>query len=206
MTAMNPGPLTSHEYDGIREYDNPTPGWWYAIFTASIVVSALYLIFWHGSVLGWTIEEAWADDQKAEFVKIFGAVGQLKGDQQTILKQMNNPQFMSIAKSTFLGNCTACHSRDGGGGIGVNLCDDYYKNVTRVEDIFRVITEGANGGAMPSWKNRLSENERVIVAAYIASLRGTTPAAPKAHEGNLIDPWPKAPAEEKADSPAAPAK
>ena len=35
--AAEPEPvdeLTDHNYDGIQEYDNPTPGWWYLIFGA----------------------------------------------------------------------------------------------------------------------------------------------------------------------------
>ncbi len=185
------GKLTGHNYDGIEEYDNPTPGWWHAIFIASILFSLVYAVFFHASVLGWSIQDEWDDAQKVEFAKIFGSVGELKTDRDTILTQMNDPKFMAIAKATFIGNCAACHKRDGGGDVGVNLCDDYYKNITKVEDIYRVISEGAAGGAMPPWKNRLSSNERVIVAAYVASLRGTTPAIGKPPEGQKIDPWPK---------------
>ena len=191
---LHQDPLTSHEYDGIREYDNPTPGWWHAIFAGSIIFSAIYVLVWHVSVYGWSIQDEWTDAQMEEFAHVFGAVGQLKPDEATILTQMNNPQFMAVAKASFLGNCTACHGREGGGLVGVNLCDDSYKNITKIEDIYKVITEGAKGGAMPAWKSRLSENERVILASYVASLRGTTPPNPKQAEGNPIPPWPKAPA------------
>ena len=53
--------------------------------------------------------------------------------------------------------------------------------------------KGAGNGAMPAWENRLSANERIILAAYAASLRGTTPATPKPAEGDISPPpWPKA--------------
>lgn len=194
-------PLTSHEYDGIREYDNPTPGWWHIIFLASIAFSVVYLAFWHASVYGWTVEDSWQDDQKAEFKRVFGAVGELKHDEASILAQVNNEQFMAIARGTFQGNCAACHASDGGGGVGVNLTDDSFKNIAKVEDLFTVISEGAAGGAMPSWKNRLSGNERVILAAYVASLRGKKPANPKAAEGNVIPPWPPIPAAGQKPAP-----
>lgn len=192
MTDPIQDPLTSHEYDGIREYDNPTPGWWHWIFAGSVVFSVFYVLFWHGSVFGWSVEEAWEADQRAEFQRIFGEVGELGHDRASILAQMENPKFMAIAKATFIGNCAACHARDGGGDIGVNLTDDSYKNVETVEDLFRVITDGANSGAMPSWQNRLSNNERVILASYVAALRGTTPASAKPAEGKVIPPWPVA--------------
>lgn len=202
MSVRDANQLTGHEYDGIREYDNPTPGWWHMIFAATIVFSVLYLVFWNWSIAGWTIQDSWNDDQRAEFTRIFGAVGELKHDEATIVSQMQNPQFMAIAKSTFVGNCAACHARDGGGLVGVNLCDDRYKNVEKIEDLYRVITDGANAGAMPSWKNRLSENERVILAAYVASLRGTTPVSGKSPEGKAIPPWPKGHAAPAGTPPA----
>ncbi|MBL8887056.1 MAG: c-type cytochrome [Phycisphaerales bacterium] len=182
-------PLTNHEYDGIREYDNPTPGWWYWMFGASVAFSFAYLIFFHFSIAGWTPEDTWADEQRAEFVRLFGSVGQLKPDDETILRSMDNPQFMTIAKASFIGACSACHARDGGGLVGVNLCDENYKNIKHVSDIFKVITDGANAGAMPAWKRNFSDNERVILAAYVASLRGTQPSNPKAAEGQPIPAW-----------------
>lgn len=184
-------PLTDHEYDGIREFDNPTPGWWYWMFGASVAFSALYLVFFHFSVAGWTVEDSWSNDQRAEFVRVFGSVGQLKADDQSILQQIDNPQFMTIARAAFIGNCSACHGKDGGGLVGVNLCDESFKNIKHVSDIFKVITDGANAGAMPAWKRTFSDNERVILAAYVASLRGTTPAVAKAAEGEPIPAWPK---------------
>jgi len=201
---MNRDQLMDHEYDGIREYDNPTPGWWNMIFAATVVFAFFYVIVWHASSASYTIHDTWNKAQLAEYARIFGSVGQLKPDEQTILAQIDEPRFMAIAKSTFVGTCAACHARDGGGDVGVNLCDDSYKNIKKVEDIYRVITEGANGGAMPSWKNRFSDNERVLLAAYVASLRGTTPAKPKAPDGTVIDPWPKH-EPKPAPAPATPA-
>src|SRR4051812_37320909 len=41
------GRLMEHSYDGIREYDNPLPGWWRAIFWGSIVFAAGYWVWFH---------------------------------------------------------------------------------------------------------------------------------------------------------------
>lgn len=191
MSTIEPREL-DHEYDGIREYDNPTPGWWHLIFVATIVFSLLYVAFWHGSPVAWTVEESWADDQKAEYARIFGSVGELKPDEQTILSLKDDPKFMAVAAATFKGVCAACHAPDGGGlaSSGVNLTDESYKNVTKATDLFKVITEGAAGGAMPSQKNRFSQNERVLLASYVASLRGSKPKSPIAPDGQVIAPWP----------------
>ena len=183
--------LSDHEYDGIREYDNPTPGWWHAIFIATIAFSFFYFVYWELNPRASTPQSRWAAAQTAEYKRIFSSVGDLQNDEATVLKMMGNEQMLNVAQGFFQSTCINCHGKDGGGLNGVNLTDDNYKNIKKLDDIFNVITNGANAGAMPSWKNQFSQNERVILAAYVASLRGTKPAAPKAPEGDPIPPWPK---------------
>lgn len=36
---------TGHSYDGIEEYDNPLPAWWYWKFVLTIVFALGYLIY-----------------------------------------------------------------------------------------------------------------------------------------------------------------
>ena len=59
-TASEPFPddarLMHHDYDGIREYDNPLPGWWSAIFIGSIVFAICYGFYFHVANWGGTIE------------------------------------------------------------------------------------------------------------------------------------------------------
>ena len=99
---------------------------------------------------------------------------------------------MVYANSVFLTNCQSCHGPDGGGVVGPNLTDDYYKNVKQITDIAEVIKNGAAGGSMPAWKTRLHPNEVVLMAAYVAGLRGKTAASGRGPEGEKIEPWPKA--------------
>lgn len=191
-TAKASGHLMDHEYDGIQEFDNPTPGWWHIIFLASVLFSALYYFWYHMSPLSVSVEKAWQNQQLAEYKKIFGSLGELNGDLETIQKMRGDSKLMSVAQGLFESNCSACHARDGGGINGFNLTDDAYKNVKTLPDIFKTITTGANNGAMPSWSAKLTQNERVLVAAYVANLRGTTPARPRPADPaeQKIDPWP----------------
>ncbi len=193
----SPSADTIHEYDGIREYDNPTPGWWYIIFFGSIVFSWFYYLFAQFSPMMSSPQDTWAEAQVAEYKRIFGAVGDLTNDEATLLSLTAKSDMMAVAQGMFQSNCAQCHAKDGGGINGVNLTDNHYKSVTTITDIHTIITEGAANGAMPSWRNTFSENERVLLSAYIAHLRGTTPAAPKGPEGTLIDPWPTAAAGNK---------
>lgn len=194
----NKGPaVLEHEYDGIREYDNPTPGWWHLIFLLTVVFAGMYVTFWHFSPHSWTVEDSWREAQTEDYRKVFGAVGDLKPDEATILAMMANPKMMDVARSTFQGTCAVCHGKDGGGINGVNLTDDTYKNVKTLGDVFTTITKGANLGAMPGWERSLSSNERVILTAYVASLRGKNVPG-RAPEGEKIAPWPVAAAEQPA--------
>lgn len=182
--------LMNHEYDGIREFDNPTPGWWHALFLGSVVFAVGYTAWYHASPLSASVWDKWRKAEVAEFARIFGEIGDLEPDQPTIVKMMGDERMMAVAQGIFQGNCAACHAKDGGGINGVNLTDDNYKNVKVLPDVFGVITRGAANGAMPAWENMVSKNERVILAAYVAGLRGTSPAAPRPAEGDVIPAWP----------------
>ncbi len=187
MTQSSQENLLDHEYDGIREFDNPTPWWWHLIFIASVIFAVVYLAFFHMSDLSWTPEDRWARAQTAEFRRIFGAIGEMEPDDATFLRMMDESRMMAVARSIFEANCTACHGRTGSGISGPNLTDDHWINVTTVPDIFDVITKGAASGAMPSWE-RLSQNERIILTAYVATLRDN-PVPGRAAEGTAIPPW-----------------
>ena len=43
---------------------------------------------------------------------------------------------------------------------------------------------------MPAWRNRLHPNEVVLVAAYVATLRGKNLPSPRPPEGEIIPPGP----------------
>ena len=71
-----------------------------------------------------------------------------------------------------------------------NLCDDMWKNVYQIEDVTKMVANGAAGKAMPAWGARLHPNELVLVSCYVASLRGTSPPGPvRPPEGKAIPPW-----------------
>lgn len=192
-------PLTDHAYDGIQEYDNPMPGWWKWTFIGSIVFSVFYAMYFHIGAPGRSMLDEY-DTALAKNTRLqFKEIGDLKPDAATILTYMNKDNWLRVGQVVYKTNCVSCHGRKGEGVVGPNLTDEVYKNVRSVEDIARVINQGAANGAMPAWANRLHQNEVVMVAAYVASLRGTNETG-KGPEGNAIDPWPALPA---ADSPSA---
>ncbi len=183
--------LTDHDYDGIREYDNPLPGWWKALFWGTFAFSILYWGWFH-VLPGHHVAEAYAREESRLQAAEDSAFGKLVADAPTLVRLMHDQTAMAKAKNLFAAKtCATCHAPDGGGlpGLGVNFCDDYGKNFRHIEEIPRIIQNGVPGTAMVA-QTTLSDNERILLAAYVASLRGTAPAHPKPPEGELLDPWP----------------
>ncbi|RMF10382.1 MAG: hypothetical protein D6762_01605 [Candidatus Neomarinimicrobiota bacterium] len=86
----------------------------------------------------------------------------------------------------FLKNCIACHGPDGGGGIGPNLTDEYWLHGGTFQDIVHTITNGVPAKGMIPWGKTFNRKKIQLVASFVASLRGTTPAHPKAPQGERV--------------------
>lgn len=186
--------LLDHNYDGIQEYDNPTPGWWYWILWGTVAYSVL-----HVAVVHLTPESVWKTPRQAHAVaearaleRQFSELSQIPMGEAKILRIMSQPKWLDQGASIFRSSCVLCHGANGEGSVGPNLTDEFYKpaNVTTLIDLAHVVTNGAGNGAMPSQKNLLNENEIALVAAYVASLRGKNLEGPRGPEGERIAPWP----------------
>ncbi|RME73345.1 MAG: cytochrome C oxidase Cbb3 [Planctomycetota bacterium] len=184
-------PITDHDYDGIREFDNPSPLWLNFIFWGTVVFGIVYFLVYHVFHLAPSVAELYARAEKAYEEKAASA-GQLAMDEPTLLRLMQDPEALKSGQAVFKTYCASCHGPEGQGLVGPNLTDDAYKNVRTLADIPHVIAEGAGGGAMPSWKKVLRPNDIVYVAAYVASLRGKNLTGPRGEEGQRIPPWPSA--------------
>ncbi len=199
---MENNALTDHAYDGIQEFDNPLPGWWKWMFVGSIVFSFFYAMYFHIGAPGRSVSDQYDTALAANTRLQFSEIGDLEPTADNIMLYANKKSWLSVGQTVFKTNCISCHGRDGEGKVGPNLTDQLYKNVRKVEDIARVIIQGAGNGAMPAWANRLHPNEVVLVSAYVASLRGAKTASEgKGPEGVEIPAWPEPPVEpEKPDT------
>lgn len=181
-----------HCYDGIQEYDNPTPGWWWMLFNGTVLFSVVYFVFFQFSPVAWTNAKEHDAAVAANLRLQFGEIGDLKPDEATVLRFMNEPKWLLVGKTVFASRCALCHGADASGQVGPNLTDENWKNVRTITDIANVIANGAASGAMPAWKNQLHPNEIVLTAAYVASLRGQNLPSARGPEGERIPPWPSA--------------
>jgi cytochrome c oxidase cbb3-type subunit 3 len=181
--------LLDHYFDGIQEYDNPTPGWWHMLFLGSVLFSAFYVAFWHFSELSWMPKDALAQDQQRYYKLLFAGIGELEGDEATMRDYMQKPDWMAFGRSIYASNCAQCHGAEGNGINCPNLTDDHWINVKKLTDLYGVVTNGVASKGMPAWGNRMTQNERVLVASFVATLR-STPKPGRQPEGDVIPAWP----------------
>jgi cytochrome c oxidase cbb3-type subunit 3 len=167
------GGLLQHEYDGIREYDNPLPGWWVAIFWGTFVFSIAYGVYYHVSPHGESVAVAY--DAEMRLAREERAKQSLKeAPSEAVLgKLMVDAELMKDAKVTFEQRCAQCHAAEGQGLIGPNLTDDHVIHGDgSLMAIYNVVSHGVPNKGMPAWELQLQPIEVRKLAAFVATLRG----------------------------------
>ena len=178
--------ILDHNYDGIKELDNNLPPWWIYGFYASIVFAAVYLLRYHvfsGPSQIDELETELADARIA--IETYKKTTKNLVDINTVT-QLTEAADLSAGKTIFETNCVACHMADGGGGIGPNLTDPNWILSGDIKSVFKTVSEGGRSGkGMIAWKQQLKPLEMAQVSSYVLTFEGTTPANPKAPEGDV---------------------
>ncbi|MGZ3723722.1 MAG: cbb3-type cytochrome c oxidase N-terminal domain-containing protein [Bdellovibrionales bacterium] len=177
--------LTDHEYDGIKEYDNPLPTWWLVGFLMTIIFGFHYWL--HYSIAGGPtqLEELKEDLSKIERQqeKSEGA----KETEQALAAIASTVEAKSKGEAVYGAKCAVCHGPQLQGLIGPNLTDDYWiHGKGKLTDIIATIREGVLDKGMPSWEHQLPKSDIQAVMAFVASRRGSNPPNPKAPQGEKI--------------------
>jgi len=178
--------VLDHNYDGIRELDNKLPPWWLYGFYLTIIFAGIYLARYH---IFNAPPQAAEFEQEMEEARI--ALEEYKKTAKDLV-DVNTVELLvdaadlAAGKTIFNNSCVACHKADGGGGIGPNLTDEYWILGGGIKNVFNTISEGGRAGkGMVAWKTELKPSEMAQVASYVLSMQGTTPADPKAPEGEI---------------------
>jgi cytochrome c oxidase cbb3-type subunit 3 len=180
--------LMAHAYDGIREYDNPLPGWWRAIFWGSIVFAAGYFIWFHVAGFGQTPDQkyqaALAEYTEKRDMRAAADVASVSEDM--IKRGAADGNVTAHGAEIFASKCASCHTADGRGLIGPNLTDLYQLHGTTRLDIFTTVRGGVAGTAMPAWGEQMAASDVLAVASYVVTLRGKNVAGGKAPQGQPV--------------------
>ena len=179
-------PKTGHVYDGIEEYDNPLPGWWFKMFVGTVIFGIGYLILYPGlgsyaGVLGWTQVGQWQEEvaeAEAKYAPVYAQYADMP-----VEELIANPDAMKMSRRLFNNNCSVCHGSDGRGSYGFpNLADSDWLYGGSADNIKTSITQGRKG-MMPAWGAVIGEEGVDQVAEYVFKLSGREHDEAKANGG-----------------------
>ena len=181
--------ISGHRYDGIREYDNPMPGWWLWLFWATIVFGIVY--FLGINVFGFV--DSYADDLEQSMAELQQIRDDYKAanpsaaiDSAALAAAVADPARVTAGADLYAAQCAVCHGPQGQGLIGPNMTDAYWIHGGSNMDIYRVISEGVGAKGMPPWEAIYTADERASITAYVRSLVGTNPPNAKEAQGELV--------------------
>lgn len=184
---------TGHEWDGIRELDNPLPRWWLWVFYGSIVIAVVY----------WILMPAWPglraytpgllkQSDRADVAEQLQALQVQRGRGEAMLATASLQQIeadadlqahaLSVGQSVFGDNCATCHGAGGGGTRGYpNLRDDVWLWGGSLEEIAHTLRVGIRSAhpdtqtsQMPAFgrDNMLTSAQVSDVTEYVLALSG----------------------------------
>lgn len=199
---------TGHEWDGIKELDNPLPRWWLYVFYASVLWSVAYYVFYPAIpwVTGHTVgilehterSRVVEDLASAKLAKV-GFLGRIE---KTGLEDIrHNQDLLNFAiaggRAAFADNCAPCHGTGATGGPGYpNLADDDWLWGGKLGSIYATLKHGIRWAGddntrisdMPKFgTDGLLKREQIAdVAEYVLSLTGQAKDPAAASRGSVL--------------------
>ena len=203
---------TGHEWDGIKELNNPLPKWWVWTFYVCILWGAVYaymmpsfpyfkdgeMVYYKGS-LGYSQRDAVASDIKeanaAKAVHLdkitAAALSDIKADEELLSFAVRG------GRAAFGDNCAPCHGSGAQGFVGFpNLNDDDWIWGGTLDDIYATIQYGIRWDShdetrlsdMPRFLDdeMLTRDEISDVTQHVLSLTGSSTDADAVARGALI--------------------
>ena len=166
-----------HAFDGIEEYDNPLPKWWFMLFIGTIIFAVAYLALYPGlgnwkGVLpgyegGWTQVKQWqkeVDKADAQYGPIYAKYAAMP-----IAEVAKDEQALKMGGRLFSTYCSICHGSDAKGAVGFpNLRDSNWRWGGEPDTIKTTILHGRMA-IMPAWGSIIGDDGVKNVSAYVRS-------------------------------------
>lgn len=182
-----------HDVDGIKEYDNPMPGWLMAIWWGALVFAAGYLMFYALSFGEGSMEAEYRQQTQQSLAAVqahFDANPLIPPSPKELLSGAANSAIVDAGAARFARSCSPCHGESAQGLIGPNLTDDRWLHGGSVEQIFQTVAKGWPAKGMPPWGRALAPPELAAVVSFVRSRQGSQPANPRPPEGDPFTPEP----------------
>lgn len=197
---------TGHEWDGIKELNNPLPRWWLWCFYITIVWGVIYTIAYPAwplvssatsGFLGYSTraevaeEIALVDAQNAEVSATLASA-----DLSTLSRDDPAYQYGVLGgAAVFRANCSQCHGAGAAGAVGYpNLLDDAWLWGGDLEAIEYSVRHGirneidpdARWSEMPAFADILARDEITATVDFVLSLSGQDHDAALAAQGAVL--------------------
>jgi len=198
---------TGHDWDGLKELNNPLPKWWLYIFYACIAWAVGYWVLypaWPG-ISGYTTGVLGHSNRLDALADVASANAARDAQAKDIVtlpfdKIRSNPALLQFAlangKAAFANNCAPCHGAGATGSYGFpNLQADRWIWGGTVDDIYTTIRFGIRSTSadtrqsqMPAFGKDgiLKKDEISDVADYVVSLGDATSKAAGIAHGKAL--------------------
>ena len=197
---------TGHEWDGIKELNNPLPRWWLWTFYACIVFAVGYTVVFPAwpllssatpGLLGYSSRADHAAEVAAAKAAQGDTLARIAGTPVAeILDDESLARFAAAGgRSLFKVYCSQCHGTGATGAVGYPNLNDYeWIWGGTIDEIYATISHGARSASdsdthynlMPSFGDGILERAQIdTVASYVASLAGVEGGA-VTEEGQLL--------------------
>ncbi len=181
---------TGHEWDGIKELNNPLPRWWLWTLYICIVWAIGYTIAFPAwpllssattGVLGFSTRGQVADEIAAVDAANAEVSQKLAAADLSQLPSTDPAYSYGVqgGRSVFIAHCSQCHGSGAAGNKGPNLLDDDWLWGGTVEDIeysvrhgIRNETDDARYSEMPAFGDIFEEAEIVATTEYVLQISG----------------------------------
>ena len=164
---------TGHTFDGLEEFDNPLPAWWFYMFVLTVIFAVGYLILYPGmgnwkGLIGWPSIGQYEARVAAEDAKHRATRDRYLA--LPIEEIAYDPQVRKMGQRLFGNNCAQCHGSDAMGAYGFpNLTDNDWLYGGSAETIKATLLHGRQA-AMPAWQAILGDEGIEEAAHYLMSL------------------------------------
>jgi len=188
---------TGHEWDGIKELDNPMPSWWIYTFYACIAFAAVWVVLYPSlpfvrGVLGYTARKDFAGTMEVQQARAEPMLARMRAATPAAIAADPElrPYALAGGRIAFATNCAGCHGSGGQGAPGgfPSLADDDWLYGGTFDAIHTTISVGVRNGENPDARGvqmpafaaaGLNMTQIGDLAEHVLSLSGgaTDPAA-----------------------------
>lgn len=179
--------MIDHDYDGIKELDNPPPAWLMWIFYATIVWSVFYVFYYHVFYDDSNIPDdlkiygAQVADYNADMVEAQEAMPKNLFDENNVVLLTDQGDLAEGQNLYLTKTCDVCH---GASNIGPNLSDEFWMHGNDPNEVFKIVKYGVAEKGMTAFKTQMTDAQIQQVASYIlVNMKGAESANTKGPEG-----------------------